>query len=107
MTELNGHILTFFRDIVAGDTPPTIEISDEWWDLEDRPVPSQQTEASEVIKIRPEHHIIPEAATEADRACITLACIAPLALTHPLLTAPYMSPAAAYTLLSTRTAAWN
>ena len=31
----------------------------------------------------------------------------PLALTHPLLTAPYMSPDAASTLLSSRTAAWN
>ena len=31
----------------------------------------------------------------------------PLALTHPLLTSPYISPTTAYTFLSVRTAAWN
>ena len=46
-------------------------------------------------------------ATWAERASITIACIAPLALIHLLLTAPYMSLAAAYTLFSARTAAWN
>ena len=41
---LDGHIITFSRDIVAGDTPPTIAIDDDWWDLEDCPVPSQLTQ---------------------------------------------------------------
>ena len=68
---------------------------------------SQDTAASEVTKLRPEDHSIPEAAAGAERESIPLACITPLALTHPLLTAPYMSPSAAYTLLSARTAAWN
>ena len=63
--------------------------------------------ASEVTKIRPEDHSIPEAAAGAERACILIAFIAPLALTHPLLTAPYMSPTAAYTLISEITTAWN
>ena len=34
-------------------------------------------------------------------------CIAPLVLAHPLLTAPYLSPAAAYTLLLARVTSWN
>ena len=29
-TTLDGHIVAFSRDIVAGDTPPTIKISNEW-----------------------------------------------------------------------------
>ena len=43
----------------------------------------------------------------ADREIIPLACIAPLARTHPLLTGTYMSLAAAYTLLAERNDAWN
>ena len=106
-TALDGHIVTFSHDIVAGDTPTTIAISDEWWDCEDRPVHSQQTAATKVSKLRPEDHSIPDEATGAEILSIPLACIMPLALIHPLLTAPYMSRAAAYTLLSARTAAWN
>ena len=45
--------------------------------------------------------------SEAERARIPLTCITPLALTYPLLTAPYISPDSAYTLLSARTADWN
>ena len=43
----------------------------------------------------------------AETACIPRTCIVPLALAHPLLTAPYLSPAAAYTLLSVRVTARN
>ena len=63
--------------------------------------------ATEVSNIRPEDHSIPGGVAGAKRASIPLACIAPLALTHTLLNAPYMSLAAAYTLLSARTTAWN
>ena len=63
--------------------------------------------ATEVSNLRPEDHSIPEGAAGAKRASIPLACIAPLALTHTFLNDPYMSLAAAYTLLSARTAAWN
>ena len=38
-TALDGQIVDFSRDIVAGDTPPTIAFSDGWWELEDRPTP--------------------------------------------------------------------
>ena len=92
---------------MAGETPPTIEISNEWWDLEDRPVPSQKTAATEVSKLRLEDHSISEEVTGAEREIIPLACIAPLSLIHPLLSAPYMSQAAAYVLLSARTTVWN
>ena len=34
-------------------------------------------------------------------------CITPLALEHPLMTAPYLFPDAAYTLLSERATAWS
>ena len=50
-TALNGHIIAFSCDIVAGNTPPTIAIDDEWWNLEDHPVTSQLTAASEINKI--------------------------------------------------------
>ena len=104
---LDGHIITFSRGILLGDPLPTIAISNEWWDRDDQPILSQQTETTEVSKIRPEDHIINEEVTGAERASRPLACIALLALIHILLTAPYMSLAAAYTLLSARTSAWN
>ena len=53
-TTLDGHIVAFYRNIVAGDTPPTIAIEGDWWNPEDHPVPSQLTAASKINKIRPE-----------------------------------------------------
>ena len=106
-TALDGHIVAFSREIVAGDTPPTVAIDDDWWNLKDHPVPSQLTAASEINKIRPEDPRIPLAVTGAETARIPRACIAPIALAHPLLTAPYLLLAAAYTLLSARVTAWN
>ena len=32
-TAIGGHIVAFSHDIVAGDTPPTISINTNWWDL--------------------------------------------------------------------------
>ena len=39
-TALDGHIVAFSRNIVAEDTPPTIAIDDDWWNLEDSLIPS-------------------------------------------------------------------
>ena len=88
------------------NTPPTISIDKEWWDQEDRLVPTEQKSDSEVSKLRPGETSIPEAAPGADTTRLTRACITPLALAHPLLPAPYLSPAAAYTLLAARVHAW-
>ena len=63
--------------------------------------------SSEVINLRPEGHSIPKAAAGSEQACILLACITPLALAHIILTDPYLSPAATYTLLSARTTSCN
>ena len=71
-TALNIHIVAFFHNIVAGDTPPITAISDDWWDLRDRPILSQHMAASEVTKLRPEDHSIPEAAEIAEQARIPL-----------------------------------
>ena len=49
-TTLDGHIVAFSRNIVTGDTPPTITIGNDWWNLEDQPVPSQLTAASKLNK---------------------------------------------------------
>ena len=59
-TTLDVHIVAFSRDIVAGDIPSSIAISNEWWDREDRTVPLQKTVATEDSKLRPEDHILPE-----------------------------------------------
>ena len=42
-----------------------------------------------------------------ERPRIPLAYIAPLTLAHPLMTAPYLSPADAYTLFSAISTAWK
>ena len=57
-TALVGHIIAFSCNIIAGETPPTITISNDWWEV-------------------------------------------------PLLTAPYLSPVATYTLISAKSTAWN
>ena len=94
-------------NITAGDTPPTTAISKEWWYLKDHTVLSKHTAVIKVSNFSPEYYSIPKTAEGAERSSIHLACITPLALTHPLLTTTYMSTAASYTLLSARTAAWN
>ena len=63
--------------------------------------------ASEVNKLRPDKNSISKAAAVADQYRIPLAYITPIALVHPLLTAPYLSPVAAYTLLLERSTAWS
>ena len=105
-TALDGRIVAFSRDIVAGNTPPIISIDEEWWDQEDRPVPTEPKADAEVSKLQPGGTSIPEAAPGAETTCLTRAFITPLALAHPLLTAPHLSPAAAYTLLAARVHAW-
>ena len=106
-TTIDNHIVAFSRDIVAGDTPPSIAINPNWWDLEDLPIPSPHRAASEVNKLRPDKNSISKAAAVADQYRIPLAYITPIALVHPLLTAPYLSPVAAYTLLLERSTAWS
>ena len=74
-TALDGHIVAFSCDIVAGNTPPTIAIDDEWWNLEDHPVPSQLTATSKINKILPEDTSTPQAVTGTETARILQACI--------------------------------
>ena len=95
-------MVAFYRYIVAGDIPPTISINLDWWDLKYHPLPSPHTSAIDVAKLQPADHSIPETSAVAEQARIPLACITSLASIHPLLTAPYLSPAAAYNLLSVR-----
>ena len=70
-------------------------------------MPSQLKAASEINKIRPEDTGTPQAVTVTETDRIPRAYIAPLVLAHPLLTAPYLSPAAAYTILAEIVTAWN
>ena len=106
-TALDGHIVAFSRDVVAGNTPPTISIKEEWWEKEGCPVPTETNTNAEVSKLHPRDTRIPEAAPGVATISITQACITPLALAHPLLSAPYLSPADAYTLLAARVHAWK
>ena len=66
------------------------------------PVPLEAVADHEVAKLQPHEVSIPEAAPGATTISLTRACIPPLTLAHPLLKAPYLSPAAAYTLLAAR-----
>ena len=40
-TDLDGRIVAFSRDVVAGNTPPTIAVDEEWWDKDEIPVPPE------------------------------------------------------------------
>ena len=99
--------MDFSRDIVAVNTPPTISVNEEWWEKEDLAVPTETVANSEFAKLQPQDTSIPEASPGAATISLPRACITPLALAHPLLTAPYLSPAAAYALLATRVHAWK
>ena len=50
-TALDGRIVALYCDIVAGNTPPSIAIDKEWWNQEDRPVPTEEKADSEVSKL--------------------------------------------------------
>ena len=106
-TALDGRIVAFSRKTVTGNTPPNIAIDKEWWNQEGGPIPTEQKSDFKVFKLQPGETSIPEVATGAKTTRLTRACITPLLLAHPLLTAPYLSPAAAYTLLSAKVNAWK
>ena len=99
---LDGRVVAFSRDIVAGNTPPTIAVDKKWWDKDDLPVPTETVADHEVAKLQPRDTSIPEASPGAATISLPHACIAPLTLAHLILTAPYLSPAAAYALLAAR-----
>ena len=73
----------------------------------DLPVPTKPVANAEVAKLQPRDTSIPEASPRAATISLPRAFITPLALAHPLLTAPYLSPAAAYNLLAARVQAWK
>ena len=99
--------MAFSRDVVAGNTPPTISVNEGWWGKEDRPVPTETVANAEVAKLQSRDTSITKASPEAEIISITRTCIMPLALAHPLLMAPYLSLAAAYTLLAARVHTWK
>ena len=70
-TALDVRIVAFSRDVVAGNTPPTIFINKEWWGKEDRPVQKETKANTEVSKLQPRDTIIPKAAPGADTIRLT------------------------------------
>ena len=106
-TALDGRDVAYSRDIVAGNTPPTIAVDKEWWKKDELPVPTEKVANHEVTKLQPQDTSIPKASPVASTISLPRACIAPLTLVHPLLTAPYLSPAAAYDLLASKVHAKN
>ena len=101
-TALDGRVVAFSRDIVAGNTPPTIAVNEECWDKDELPVPTETVAYHEVAKLQPQDTSIPKASLGESTISLSRACIAPLTLAHPLLTALYLSPAAAYALLAAK-----
>ena len=101
-TALDGRVVAYSRNIVAGNTPPTIAVDKEWWEKDELPVPTKTMADQEVDKLQPRDTSIPDASLKAATISLPCACIAPLTLAHPLLTAPYLTPAAAYALLAAR-----
>ena len=64
-TALDGCIVAFSRDIVAGNTPPTITVNEEWWETEELQVPTETVANSEVAKLQPRDTSIPKASNGA------------------------------------------
>ena len=50
-TALDGCVVTFSRDVVAGNTPPTIAVDEEWWDKYELPVITETVADHEVDKL--------------------------------------------------------
>ena len=50
-TALNSRIVSFSRDSASGKTTTIIAIGEEWWDQEDRPIPTEQKADSEVSRL--------------------------------------------------------
>ena len=99
--------MAFSRDIVAGTHLPPSPSTKNGGKKEELPFPTETVANSEVAKLQPQDTSIPEASPGVATISLPRACITPLALTHPLLTAPYLSPAAAYALLAARVHAWK
>ena len=64
-TDLDGRVVAFSRDVVAGSTPPTIAVDEEWWDKDELPVPLEAVADHKVAKLQPPEVSIPEAAPGA------------------------------------------
>ena len=101
-TALDGRIVAFLIYIVAGNTPPTIAVNKEWWEKEELPVPTETVANYEAAKLQPQDTSIPEASPGAATIILPRACITLLTLVQPILTAPYLSPVAAYDILAAR-----
>ena len=89
-TALDGRVVVFSRDVVAGNTPPTIAINEEWWDKDELPVPTETAADHKVAKLRPQETSIPKVSPGASTISLSRACIAPLTLAQPLLKATYL-----------------
>ena len=61
-TNLDGRVVAFSRDVVAGSTPTTIDVNEEWWEKDELPVPLEAVADHKVTKIQPHEVSIPEAA---------------------------------------------
>ena len=65
-TELNGNFVALSHNVFAGSTPSTIAIDPDWWKLEDHPLVSTKTDATEVATVAPTNYIIVEKAAIED-----------------------------------------
>ena len=64
--ELDGKFVTLSIDVFAGSTPSTIAIDPDWWKLEDHPLVSTKTDATEVATVAPTNYSIVEKAAIED-----------------------------------------
>ena len=58
-TALDGRVVEFSIDIVAGNTPPTIAVNEELWDKDELPVPTETVADHEFAKLQPQDMSIP------------------------------------------------
>ena len=86
---MDGHIVKFYRDVVAGDITPTVTINPDCCRLEDHPVVSPSIDTTKVAKMRPTDDSIDKSPAVEEQTSISLSFIAPLTFVHPLLIAPY------------------
>ena len=78
--------------------PPTLLVYTKWWGIYSMEVVSEAKVATAFLVLSPTEATIPEETASGKFHSLPLASLAPLQIVSPLLTPPFLSPAADYAM---------